>query len=460
MTIVELLAHTALATWLLGSVCRGIKDSVIVIRARLREASSSAPEGLITANTFLASLFLLVIGGLKEASYRLFATNRFEALQVIGHPTATHPRNRPICIVYVPGTWSKASRRLPRIVKFLENSYPSRFVMVFRWQSRNNTNGRKVAAENLALQLSSHHLLVEAKKIYLIGHSHGGSVCAAAASIAQDRRCKVVTLGTPFVEFHGKNAINWGGFSAFFGVLIWPLLLFSVPLGIGIQSVIGMTIPLAAQSIAGLILIVLLIRVFVRITVILESGPIRNYANCINIIADEDVLIKTMEHISKFFDQRGLLLAEMNSTNAGNPQSSRKIPAVWISALVWFSGFISTAYLLLIDSWLAVIPLCAVAFWFYTFPSRRPWQVGYFVPTLLLMANPVAVLMMLSTVVTFGLNVLQVALGRAKVSRNPGKTRCIPVSLVDVTIFNRTLNAHSSMLDSAIVRSELLNHLK
>lgn len=458
MQELDTLFQIGFGMWALGAVLRGIVFSVATATSVGRPRTVASQTGHKPWGFFRllpSALLLLVLGTLKEVKYRIFAPKIATDPETVQHFDKGALPLRKVAIVYVPGTWSKAHSGTPSIVQYLKQHFPGRCIMVFRWAARNNAASRNDAAQILARIVAKHRSLEQAHTIYLIGHSHGGTVCAAAASIANDARCTVVTLGAPFVEFHGKHAVDRGAYTAVFGLILWPLVLAGYALGVFLPAPSSMV----ARTMLGIIAIALFVRVFLNIKVYLETGPSLGYATVKNITANSDVLLHTMSHISVWLDQHTSMLAQMMFASKQVPSFFRWKRIGLVSCVVWLAAIILVAGLRSAGSQLWMVPFGFAFMWFYLHPSWWPWRVGTFAPTILVAAHPGALLLTLSSTVNFGINVLALGLGRACVVIAPKGATYIPVALTDIGALQRVANSHSAMLESKAVRELLVTQL-
>lgn len=80
----------------------------------------------------------------------------------------------------------------------------------FAWSGRNSSKARDIAARELSEQLKQ-ELSEFDRKIYLIGHSHGGNVAMAAAGylpVGLQPNVAVCTLGTPFLDWNTRFRVS------------------------------------------------------------------------------------------------------------------------------------------------------------------------------------------------------------------------------------------------------------
>ena len=445
--------------WALGAVLRGIVDSVATAASVARSKTATPQTGHKPRNFFSilpSALLLLVLGTLKEVKYRIFAPKvptYPETLQEFNVDGLLHQK---VAIIYVPGTWSKAHSGTPSIVQYLVHRFPERCIMVFRWAARNNATSRDDAAHILARFVGENQSLQQAHTVYLIGHSHGGTVCAAAAAIADDTRCKVITLGAPFVEFHNKHAVDPGAYMAVFGLLMWPLVLGGYLFGAFLPAPSSVV----ARTVIGIVVIAFFVRAFVKIKVYLTTGPSLGYAAVTNIIADSDVLLHTMSFISVWLDQHTSVLAHMMTGSKQVPRFFRWKRISLVSFFVWLAAMILVTGLKSAGSQLWMAPFGFAFAWYYLHPSWWPWRLGTFASTILVAAHPGALLLTLSSTVNFGINVLALGLGRACVVIAPRGATQKTVALTDIGVLQRVANSHSSMLESKAIRELLVTQLR
>ncbi|MEA3004614.1 MAG: hypothetical protein QOH81_3402 [Sphingomonadales bacterium] len=113
------------------------------------------------------------------------------------------------CIILVHGTWgqesnwTKAGSPLFRTLDRMPGA--SHEIRHFEWSGRNCHAARRRAASDLARSLRSEDM-DEFRHIHLLGHSHGGNVALAAASLAPRRVSSVITLATPFITATPRDA--------------------------------------------------------------------------------------------------------------------------------------------------------------------------------------------------------------------------------------------------------------
>ncbi len=113
------------------------------------------------------------------------------------------------CIVLVHGTWgresnwTKAGSPLFRTLAGMPGA--SREIRCFEWSGRNCHAERRRAACALARWLRSPGM-EGFERIHLLGHSHGGNVALAAASLAPRLVSSIVALGTPFIAATPRDA--------------------------------------------------------------------------------------------------------------------------------------------------------------------------------------------------------------------------------------------------------------
>lgn len=100
--------------------------------------------------------------------------------------------------------WQRGSRLTRALEYWVEGVDGPVVIDPFIWDGRNSETGRREAGETLAAKLDA---IDEAGEPYVVvGHSHGGSVIAAALLRAAHRRRELprlanwITVGTPFIE--------------------------------------------------------------------------------------------------------------------------------------------------------------------------------------------------------------------------------------------------------------------
>ena len=137
----------------------------------------------------------------------------------------------------------------------------------YEWSGENSHEARREAAEGLADRVEEDLESREFREVFVIGHSHGGTIARLAMNLMQgDRRPSgVFTFGSPFVRFRPRpvrgtmRALQW--FSVALGVLVAILLGFAIKdafadelrfdlslltgpiaLGLGLLAVIALTV--------------------------------------------------------------------------------------------------------------------------------------------------------------------------------------------------------------------------
>ena len=107
--------------------------------------------------------------------------------------------------------------------------------------SGDNSSGERVKAAHRAKKWIAEQT---AERIYIIGHSHGGYIAALAASMADDRRVRVITMSTPFFNIVSqpihtavRKIDGLDDSCRFLLVLGWMLLTLMIPVGLSAMGV-------------------------------------------------------------------------------------------------------------------------------------------------------------------------------------------------------------------------------
>lgn len=163
----------------------------------------------------------------KDALHRSLLTPQTKLSEL--NPSA---REAESVVVWIPGTWyshggnlhplfgvkitllswlnSKlsvpgADERWCAVQSQLAKAFPNALIYVFDWAGTNDQTERNRAASTLQAELLKLDLAQKGLPIFLIGHSHGGSVGHhAASSWSGSSKIFVATLGTPFVEIQAN----------------------------------------------------------------------------------------------------------------------------------------------------------------------------------------------------------------------------------------------------------------
>lgn len=104
-------------------------------------------------------------------------------------------------VIWLHGTWKKATFNAHRpLLRMIEERYPDAEIVEFEWSSPNIHFDRKRAADEL-VALIRRDSKYAGLPLRLIGHSHGGTVAAfAATSLVRDFDVRIITLATPFTN--------------------------------------------------------------------------------------------------------------------------------------------------------------------------------------------------------------------------------------------------------------------
>ena len=93
--------------------------------------------------------------------------------------------------------------------RFLESG-SSVSISSFEWDGSNTFWSRENAAKNLACRLNLMNRSDCKTKIFVIGHSHGGTVaCKAVDFLEECNNVKIITLGTPFLEMRQGGRLHY-----------------------------------------------------------------------------------------------------------------------------------------------------------------------------------------------------------------------------------------------------------
>lgn len=102
--------------------------------------------------------------------------------------------------------WTKANSTISKLLykRGVEDGYDV-VIKEFIWTGDNSHVARLTAARSLAEKLREE--TSNNTNVYLICHSHGGTVARKAIDLLEERECpkSVVTFGTPFINFEKKN---------------------------------------------------------------------------------------------------------------------------------------------------------------------------------------------------------------------------------------------------------------
>jgi pimeloyl-ACP methyl ester carboxylesterase len=153
------------------------------------------------------TIFIVAVLAFCVTATALFGP--FRALILGRHPridTIISVSNAKVAIMLIHGTfarqapWTGGDHKLCRGLKEgLKNACIYRLV----WSGDNSHHQRLRAAKELAGWIITQS---KARRIYLIGHSHGGLIAALSATISSDERVYVITLATPFINISKKYA--------------------------------------------------------------------------------------------------------------------------------------------------------------------------------------------------------------------------------------------------------------
>jgi pimeloyl-ACP methyl ester carboxylesterase len=107
-------------------------------------------------------------------------------------------------ILLIHGTFARNAKWTRNDAPFvigLRERFPRASIYKILWSGDNSFGQRIKAAKHAAQWLKDR----KAKRIIIIGHSFGGYIGALAASICNDRRIKLVTMSTPFVNISARS---------------------------------------------------------------------------------------------------------------------------------------------------------------------------------------------------------------------------------------------------------------
>jgi pimeloyl-ACP methyl ester carboxylesterase len=133
-------------------------------------------------------------------------------------------------IILVHGTFARSASWVENqsdLAMKINRSTPGLTVKPFRWTGRNSYADRMRAGEQLAHEIKSAALGVNAK-VHLVGHSHGGNVALYALKdqVAMQRIASIAFLGTPFFNFRKRDfKKNVSFIGTAFSWLVIPTLL-------------------------------------------------------------------------------------------------------------------------------------------------------------------------------------------------------------------------------------------
>lgn len=145
-------------------------------------------------------------GFLRTIDGRLFVREEDAASFESDALVFERPDNRPVTVFVVHGTYDATSdwvRDLPGKVTFTSElkrclGDDRTTIEPFMWRSSIHHTARMQAADNLAELLD--HPRLDGRQVVLIGHSHGGNVCLAAAGKCRRSIDATICLATP--HFH------------------------------------------------------------------------------------------------------------------------------------------------------------------------------------------------------------------------------------------------------------------
>lgn len=102
-------------------------------------------------------------------------------------------------LILAHGNWGQDDQgHFDHLKMQLANRYQTHRIFIAEWPAQNNQRTRNDSAEELARQLKL--LQQGGESVYLVGHSHGGSVVAMAAALLPAKAVGgVVTIATPFI---------------------------------------------------------------------------------------------------------------------------------------------------------------------------------------------------------------------------------------------------------------------
>lgn len=110
-------------------------------------------------------------------------------------------------LIIAHGNWGQDKKgHFDHLKLQLGNRYRTHRIFIAEWPAQNNQRTRNRSAEELARQLKL--LLQGGQSVYLVGHSHGGSVVAMAAALLPAKAVGgLVTIATPFI-ISKKSAVS------------------------------------------------------------------------------------------------------------------------------------------------------------------------------------------------------------------------------------------------------------
>ena len=121
------------------------------------------------------------------------------------NPLVQPSRNGVLCIL-IHGTfassakWTQPGSDLRTAIERL----PGIHVDTFPWDANNNQKSRYLAALELAKTLNE--VCEKYRHIFLVGHSHGGTVAVQAINFSDAANISLITLATPFVDIELLDA--------------------------------------------------------------------------------------------------------------------------------------------------------------------------------------------------------------------------------------------------------------
>ena len=223
-------------------------------------------------------------------------------------------------IVVVPGTWynplTVERGNLHEIVTAIWKAEPQAQIVLARWPGWNKQSARARSAEALASRIKS-HVSDRAIRVSFVGHSHGGTVAAAAAAqLDSSMLGSIVTLGSPLIRESPAGVTPRAGKMAVLPIAALVVILNAL-LSFGLTTFLHRPFP----GLASLELILLFIGVWAFFFLVLVGGSLfvlsrtfKNRAPSIKYIsgskitaiyAVEDVLMKGLiasELLRRSFD--------------------------------------------------------------------------------------------------------------------------------------------------------------
>src|SRR5262249_2971198 len=107
--------------------------------------------------------------------------------------------------VLVHGTFS-SNRTWAAFAAELQREDPSTSLDYWPWTGANAQGGRMESARKLACYINDKKKASPDQPLILIGHSHGGNVCRAAASFAKPEAVQaIIYIATPHLLFARKH---------------------------------------------------------------------------------------------------------------------------------------------------------------------------------------------------------------------------------------------------------------